>query len=75
MSHSLHHWIDLNFGHALRGDAAVTNLNVELPRVGPGPLRRRRRPQLIDRPHPRRLLCQADSRTPPELVCAVLMMA
>lgn len=72
-SYSLHHWIDLNFGHGLRGDAAVANLNVELPQVGPGLLRRRRRPRLFDRPHLQRLPCQADSSIPPELVWALLM--
>lgn len=68
MSQSLHHWIDLNFGHALRGDAAVVNLNVELPRLGPGPLRRRRRPQLFDSPHPRRLPGTAVAGNQPVLV-------
>ena len=72
VSHSLHLWIDLNFGHGLRGTAAVANLNVELPRAGPGPLRRRRRPQLFDRPHPRRLPHPTDSSALPEPVRAFL---
>jgi WD repeat-containing protein 81 len=70
VSQSLHHWIDLTFGHALRGNAAVASLNVELPRLGPGPLRRRRRPQLFDRPHPRRLPRSTDSGALPWLVRA-----
>ncbi len=54
VSQSLHAWIDLTFGHALRGPAALQALNVELPQPEAADLRRRRRPQLFDAPHPRR---------------------
>jgi serine/threonine protein kinase len=57
VSAALHHWIDLNFGYKLSGEAAVDAMNVPLVPLFPelslvhGP----RFVQLFDKPHPRRL--------------------
>ncbi len=59
VSASLHHWIDLTFGYALSGDAAVANLNVPLmPRVVDSPVVHEHTTfvQLFHSPHPRRRL-------------------
>ena len=49
----LHAWIDLTFGSALAGPAAVSAKNVALP-PQPAELRRGGRAQLFGAPHPRR---------------------
>ncbi len=49
----LHAWIDLTFGAALAGQAAVAAKNVALPAAA-GELRRGGRAQLFSGPHPRR---------------------
>ena len=67
VSQQLHAWLDLIFGHALRGPAAEAALNVELSRPQAAELRSRRRPQLFRSPHPRRLprSCLADPQHAP----------
>ena len=50
----LHSWIDLMFGCALTGAAAVTAKNVALPPADPSALRTGGRAQLFSGPHPAR---------------------
>ena len=60
VSRSLHHWIDLNFGHLLSGPAALAALNIPLARDDASvrtPLRRSCFVQLFSRAHPLRRCC------------------
>lgn len=54
VSSTLHHWIDLSFGHKLTGEAAVTAKNVALATSSATAHRLHGRAQLFDQPHPAR---------------------
>jgi hypothetical protein len=54
VSLQLHHWIDLTFGHALTGAAAMAAKNVALPPADEALPRSHGRAQLFQSPHPQR---------------------
>ena len=52
----LHHWIDVTFGHTLKGEADLTAMNVALKGESSGWQRLGGRAQLFTKPHPPRIL-------------------
>ena len=61
---ALHSWIDLMFGCALGGAAAVTAKNVALPPADPTALRTGGRAQLFSGPHPARRRRNSEEAAP-----------
>ena len=63
VSAALHTWIDLSFGCALTGAAAIAAKNVALPPADPAALRAGGRAQLFTAPHPARRVRGTASRS------------